>query len=261
MVAAAVLLAAATGCGVATHVSVSADRSGHGSVAVSVSLDAAAVDTVGGLARLRSEVAVDDLRRAGWTVTGPAAMGSGGAQVTATHPFGSFAEAGQLLAQVAGPGRFNLVMTAHHTFWRTSYRLTGDVDLRCGIDCFGDQALKAATGSTVGVDPGALSSAGSAAHVFTFVLDATLPGHVKTTEGATRRGPVLEWDPVLGRQMPLAAASEVVNEQSIVAVAAGGAVLLIAAAAGLWFGLLRRARGRHRRRRRWPWRRDRPAPP
>lgn len=245
------LVAAFSGCTVATTVSVSEPSPGVGTVAVSVALDRSALAAVGGLAGLRSELSVGDLSAAGWTVTGPTATAAGGAVVMARHPFAHEADVGPLLSEVAGPGVYNVSLRRHRTFWHTYYRLSGGVDLRCGLDCFGDSGLRAATGSPVGVDPGPLAAAAGEqpSSVFRFSLQAALPGRIQSTNASARRGGTLGWTPVLGRALTLAASSSTLNEGAVVTVAGGGAGVVLVLVALVVVLFVRRRRRRRRRRR------------
>ena len=234
-----------TGCSVATRVTMTVDPSGRGTVAVTVILDQAAVDAVGGVAHLQSELAVRDLEAAGWSVTGPIAQGSrgsgavahqagaGGAIITVSHGFSGFSQAQSLVSEVAGPGVFQLQLASQKSYWHTSFQMTGSVDLRCGIQCFGDAGLRAATGSSVGVDPGALSTktGQSAGSVFTFQFDGHLPGQVHAGAGGTvgPGGSVL-WTPVLGQKVVLSARSQSLNQSAVDEVGAGVAILLLVVA-------------------------------
>lgn len=235
-----------SGCTVATRVSLSEPSAGRGTVTVSVSLDRSALAAFGGLAALRSDMATADLAAAGWTLTGPAATPDGGAVVSAHHPFTNQADVGPLLSQVAGPGVFRVSLRRHHTFWHTEYQLDGRVDLSCGLGCFGDLALGAATGSPVGVDPGALSAAAGQppSSVFKFSLDARLPGRLQSTDASSRQDGTVGWTPALGRTLTLAARSSAVNEGAVAAVAGAGAALLLAV---VGVGVLLLVRRRRRR--------------
>lgn len=230
----------ATGCRVTTDVSVAEPSPGSGSVAVRVTLDSDALAAVGGLAALRAQLARADLTAAGWSVDGPVATVAGGATIVATHRFENEPDASQLLAQIAGPGRFRLSLGSHDTFWHTEHRLVGRVDLTCDLECFGDSGLAAVTGSALGVDPG--SERRSAARDFPFSLEAQLPGGVHAANGQ-RRGATLVWTPVLGQAIAVSAETETLNTASVVGVAvAGGIVVLAAGGTTLW----------RRRRRRLP---------
>ena len=237
-----ILVFVLSGCGVATKVTLTVNPSGRGTVAVTVTLDKSALDAVGGVARLRSELAVQDLRAAGWSVSGPTALGnrgsgpaaheadSGGAVVSVSHGFSGLTQAQSLLAEVAGPGVFDVQLASSHTFWHTTYHLTGGVDLTCGINCFGDGGLKSATGSAVGVDPGALAgqSGQTPGSVFTFQFDGRLPGQVHAGPGGeVGPGGSVLWAPVLGQKVALSASSESVNRSALEELGAGVALVLV----------------------------------
>ena len=233
-----------SGCTVATRVSLSEPTPGRGDLTVAVTLDRSALSAVGGLQALRSQISLHDLTASGWVVTGPTRSPGGGAVLTVRHPFGSDSEADRLLSDVAGNGVFRLALTSHRTFWRTSYRLAGKVDLSCGVACFGDAALKSATGSPVGVDPAALAarSGQPASSVLRFALEARLPGAAHAP-GATRTaGGALQWTPALGRTVQVFATSSTLNRGRVAAVAAGAGAALVAVAAYAWLILARRRR-------------------
>lgn len=240
------LVVAFSGCTVTTTVSVSEPAPGRGTVAVSVKLDRSALAEVGGLEPLRSQLSAGDLRAAGWTVTDPAATPDGGAVVSARHPFTDQADAGRLVADIAGPNALKVTLRRHRTFWHTDYLLTGGVDLTCGLKCFGDSGLQAATGSPVGVDPGALSSSTGEqpASVFLFGLEVQLPGQVQATNAPAREGGTLRWTPVLGRTLTLTARTSALNEGAVIGVAAGGGGALLVLVALAVLLLVRRRRRR-----------------
>jgi hypothetical protein len=164
--------------------------------------------------------------------------------VSASHRFQGDAEAAQLISEIAGPGRFRIALRSHRTFWYTSQDLSGDVDLTCGIDCFGDSGLSRVTGNPLGVDPGPLAgAAGQAADsVFTFSLGARLPGQLQTTNAAQRQGALLTWIPTLGRSLPVMAATRSLNQASVVGVAVGGGLLVLATVGFVGWRVRRRRR-------------------
>lgn len=233
-----------SGCTVATRVSLSEPTPGRGDLTVSVTLDRSALGAVGGLPALRSQISRHDMTASGWVVTGPIGSPGGGAVLTARHPFRSDSEADQLLSEVAGSDVFRLALTSHRTFWRTFYRLSGKVDLSCGVACFGDAALKSATGSPVGVDPAALSTRWGqpASSVLRFALDARLPGGARAPEATRVADGTLQWTPSLGRTVQVDATSSTLNRGTVAAVAAGAAVVLLAVAADVGLILARRRR-------------------
>ena len=197
---------------------------GHGTVVVSVSLDPSALAAIGGQAALAAQLKDTDLVDAGWRVTEPAAGIGSSTVITASHPFSSPAQAGALVADLAGNGSqrpFQLNLATHHSFWRTSTSLTGRVNLTCGLDCFGDSGLKAATGSTAGVDAGPLekSSGEQPDQVFGFSVLARLPGSVNHTNAASHLGGRAEWTPHLGQTLDLTATTEALNWTRVIAAA------------------------------------------
>jgi hypothetical protein len=253
-VAASVALALASvlasGCTVTTRIAVYETAPGAGSLSVSVDFDAATVTSLGGPAVLARELDVADLRSAGWTVTGPVGGSTAGHEVvTASHPFSSEAQLSDLAASLAGTGPaagrpFHLTLTTSRSFWHTVYRLNGTADLRCGLDCFGDSALKKATGSTVGLPV----PAGSAPEL-QFLVTARLPGSPDPGPGASvPAGGLFSWQPQLGQLTSLSAQSSRWNRSSVEeAVAAGAALAVVLLALAVWSALRWRRRRARRR--------------
>jgi hypothetical protein len=244
------MMVLASGCQVATTVSVSEPSPGRGSVTVAVALDRAALAALGGLDALRSELSVSDLESAGWAVTGPTGRIDGSAAVSASHPFTNPSQVGGLMAQIAGAGVFRVTLVSHRSFWHTDYRLAGAVDLRCGVNCFGDTGLQSATGNPLGFDPGALAFAEhqTAESALTFDLGGVLPGRVVSTNG--RRGPngSQSWAPQLGQVVTLSATSQTLNEGSVVLTSVAGGVALVILLGGTAVILIGWRRRRSRRR-------------
>lgn len=227
--------------------SVVATSPNRGAVSVAVRLDPSAVAAVGGLSALRSQFSSADLVAEGWVVTGPSPGPGGATVITASHSFSSAAEAATLVSDVAGSGPasdrpFRLELTHHMGFWATRTVLSGTVDLRCGLDCFGDPGLRALFGSSTGVPPGVVAT--NPGQVFSLSVDGRLPGRLQSSNATSVKKGTLSWTPAFGKATPLEAVSESINLGSIVLVA-------ILAAAGL--GLLTYlavSRPRRRRRRR-----------
>ena len=203
---------------------------------MSVTLDSSALAAVGGLAALRSDLVDSDLGPAGWKVTPPAAVAGGGASLSASHAFSSPSDLQTVLAQVAGPGVFRVSMTSSHGFWRNEYRLSGQVDLSCGLNCFGDSGLLHSTGSTVGVQPGPIESAtgSSPAKAFTCTLDARLPGALvrgatssSSTGSVPGSGSSLVWNVPLGAKVPINALTRVDNSRATQLEVGGAALVML----------------------------------
>ncbi len=150
------------GCQTKAYVRISVEPDGSGSVVVDVYLDASAAKQVGDLSQI---LAVDDLKKAGWAVVGPAApklvaaslsdkKGSAPGPADATlqvhlsHTFSNIAEANALLASLNGPdGPYkNVKLTQSASLFSRKLHVTGTVDLSKGLDAFGDKELTASLG-------------------------------------------------------------------------------------------------------------------
>ena len=240
-----------SGCRVDTRVSVVERAGGSGSVAVTVSFDAAAIKALGGQSELARQVQYSDLLSAGWTVSGPTLASGGGASVTVTHGFSDGAQLSQLMSSVAGSGAvhpFHLKVSDSGGFWTDKTVVQGTVDLSCGLGCFGDPGLQAALGGSLGVAPQPLEgSAGQTpAQVFHFGLAVRLPGHVHSvTGGPTKaRDGTLEWTPVLGSSVAVGAVSETVDWAHVILVSVLAGLVLIGGGGGFGWRMVRRRRRR-----------------
>lgn len=241
------------GCSATAQVSVIARPDGTGAVTVTVTLDKAATASIGNVA---SELRTSDLAAAGWTVTGPTTETGGSTVVSATKPFTTWAQASSIVQEIAGTGPagsrpFQLSIVRRRTFWTTTTTLSGDVDLRCGLSCFGDAGLQHALGSSTGINPGGAGA--DPAATFHFGMAVALPGKLKSTNAASnvasRAGTDLQWTPTLGATVPLVAVTSTVDtahvEEVTAASIAGGAVV---AGAILWL-VIRRWRRKRRAKR------------
>jgi hypothetical protein len=250
-----VLVAALTGCQVNTRVAVEETAAGRGVVAVTVTLDAGALAAIGGQAALAAQLQDADLVAAGWSVSGPKPGPGSTTVMSASHPFATLAQAGVLVADLAGSGSdasrpFRLSISEHHGFWRTDTSLAGTVNLTCGLGCFGDAGLGGTLESPVGVNPAPLESAAGQRpdQVFTFTVNARLAGSLAATNAALQPDGSLQWTPRLGRTLQLAAVTRSWNRSRIRAFAIGGGVLVLAVIGLLGVVIVRwRRRRRHRR--------------
>jgi hypothetical protein len=252
------LVALLSGCRVDTRVALYQTASGRGVVTVSVGLDASALAAIGGRQALAAQLQDADLKASGWTVTGPTPGPGSTAVVTASHGYTTPAQASALLADVAGAGPagerpFRLSVENRHGFWRDDRVLQGEIDLTCGVACFGDPGLTRALGFPTGVNPAPLAAAGERPdQVFTFSLDARLPGRLVDSNGTPLADGALRWTPRLGQRLQLAALTRTWNTGHIAAAgaASGGAVLLLIGLTVYWWIRRRRRRRVHARRRR-----------
>lgn len=248
----ALLCLVLSACQVTTRVAITTNRGGSGVVAVTVSLDPAALAAVGGLGQLQAA----DLRQAGWSVGAPRPLPGGGASVTASKPFAAPGQLAPIMASLAGSGPdstrpFRLTMVRHHSLWSSHTALRGTIDLRCGTGCFGDSGLQAQTGSPIGVNPGQITAqtGATAAQGLAFTLAVTEPGHVESTDATVRHGGQLEWTPTLGRTTEIGVTTTSWNTSTIVItlVAAGLLMVVLVTTVWLWWGRRRRRQRRRRR--------------
>ena len=252
------LLAALVGmpaaCRVDATVTLEVAGDGTGTVAVALELDAAAVDALGGL---DDRVRVDDLLSAGWEVSGPTTDGAGVGRISAVKPFGSPERLAGVLAEVAGPTAFRDVsLVRERSFARTTWRLTGIVDLSEGLDLLADPDLAevldglpfARTEGELALLAGCVEASCNAADSFNLVLVAAMP----TTEadgGSDAPGVVDNWTVALGdRTPPLFHATGVLEDRAprtwlAISMIAAGLLLLVVV-----FQALRLLRARRRAR-------------
>ena len=250
----AALVGVSAACRVDATVTLEVAGDGTGTVAVALELDAAAVDALGGL---DDRVRVDDLLSAGWEVSGPTTDGAGVGRISAVKPFGSPERLAGVLAEVAGPTAFRDVsLVRERSFARTTWRLTGIVDLSEGLDLLADPDLAevldglpfARTEGELALLAGCVEASCNAADSFNLVLVAAMP----TTEadgGSDAPGVVDSWTVALGdRTPPLFHATGVLEDRAprtwlAISMIAAGLLLLVVV-----FQALRLLRARRRAR-------------
>ncbi len=248
------VMAAASGCRVDTVVSIDAGSGGQGRVGVTLTLDQAAVQAIGGRTALADQLSDADLVAEGWTVTGPRTGPGSTVVIAASHPYTTVAEAGQLLADLAGSGPassrpFRVALSHRSNFWHVYTDLSGRVDLTCGLGCFGDSGLEKSLGSPTGIDPGPLvAQAGQTpAQIFGFAIDARLPGSVHRSTASSDEGGVLRWTPVMGRDAVISATTEDWNWDDLVPLLAAIGLVVVAiliTAVMVWRSRRRKRKGR-----------------
>jgi hypothetical protein len=224
-----------TGCKLSIAIGVDAHADGSGVVHATVTLDRAAADR---LKRAGGRLEAADLEKAGWTVTGPETTKDGGAVLTATKPFRSASELGHVIDEVAGPRHplRDFKLTRDRSFARTKLRFSGTVDLRGGIDQFGDDRLKEQTGAEAGIDADELERQADTTvnRFFDVQVAVRLPGSVDAN-APSKAGNGAVWHPKLGERAALVASSAQLDVRRIALI-----VIAIAAAAALVVVLLRR---------------------
>jgi hypothetical protein len=239
---------ALSGCQVNTVISVHAQANGQGTVAVTVTMDEAAVQAVGGASALAAQLDITDLEAAGWRVSGPSPGPGSSTVISASHAYSTPAEASQLVADLAGSGAtgnrpFKLSISRRNTFWHVYTDLAGTVNLTCGLGCFGDSGLQTALGSPTGFNPAPLiaQSHQEPAQVFSFALNARLPGRVASTNASSNSGGALTWTPRLGQTLVLSATTKEWNRDHLIAAfVLAGIVFLALIVLGLMFWRSRR---------------------
>jgi hypothetical protein len=251
--AAALLALATSACRVDVHVGLDADADGGGRVRASAVLDGDAVERLVGEAAGDPErsdpatrIKVDDLRDAGWTVTGPEPTEGGGLEVVATHDYDDPAEARRLLAELAGdPGPIrDVVLRQERTFFKTTTDFEATFDLAAGLGAFTDPELREALGATdeapLGITAEQLErQLGEAVErMLGLQVAVRLPGDV-TSNAPTAIDDGGVWTPRLGEEVVLEARSERWNLVNLVAL-----VVAVVSAALLAGRVLRHRRTR-----------------
>ncbi len=138
------------GCQADVRISVTATRAGAGQLAVSLVLDRQAAARIGDVGRA---LQLGDLERAGWQLSGPQTGPDGSVTTTISHPFGSAALASALLDELSSPGPggrrpFTLAVRRGRGLTSSQVAVSGEVDLRGGVDAFADDGLRQALGVT-----------------------------------------------------------------------------------------------------------------
>ena len=228
--AALLLLVAGAACQVDVGVGVDTQADGSGTVRVTATLDKEAAAQAGPLA-------LDDLRKAGWRVDGPTPTDSGGQVVRVTKPFRNPAEMSAAMAEVSGAnGPFkDFGVRRRRSFFTTTTRFQGVVDLTSGVAGFTDEDLRQRLGGTdSALDPAAVERVLRARlnQLFSFTVSSRLPGTVTTSNAPTVAGNGAVWKPKFGDKITLRASSRTYNTAPIVfsglaALAAVGLLVLL----------------------------------
>ncbi len=141
-------------------ITVHARDNGSGFVRIDVKLDADAAQAIGDSATALSTA---DLEAQGWAVEGLRRATDGTATFAVERSFRSASEANAILDSLTGPaGPFHGVrLRRDRTLLSTKVAVGGEVDLRGGVESFGDAGLAGLTGSTsaLGFDPATVEAA------------------------------------------------------------------------------------------------------
>lgn len=164
-------LALLTSCQATVGVDATIRRDGTGTVVAAATLDKAAVTATGDL-----NVRAGDLAPTGWTVVERGAPG-GGRVVVARRPFRGVADFTKAMGELGPPFR-GFTMTRSRSLFRTKTAVTGAVDLRNGIESFGDSRLAGQLGAGgLGLQPAEQAALRKA---LKFSVSLTVPGAHKT---------------------------------------------------------------------------------
>lgn len=240
-----VLVAALVGCRVQTEVVVDVAEDGSGTVSVGVGLDPDATSRVPDVA---AALRVDDLRAAGWDVTAPRVEDDGHTWVRASKPFADPDGFAAVMGELTGPegALRDFALTEERSFARTTWEVTGTVDLAGGLEAFTDADLaELLGGEPLGASVEELEAdlGEPLADVFTLLVSVTMPDGSETTV-----------EPVLGEPEPVAISGSATIWRPDTLVFAGVAavaalLLLVVAVIGPIVRLRRkralRPRGRH----------------
>jgi hypothetical protein len=233
----------AAGCQVQTTVTIHMDDDGSGTVEVAVGLDEAALaelpdldrSGVGDAADLTRLVRVDDLTATGWTVGAPGADGDV-TWLRATKPFGTPAEAAQILTELTGPegGLRDFRLERKRSFGSTEYSFAGHADLSGGLEAFGDANLALALdGEPLGEDVAAIEERIGQPVSEMLKLDVTVD-----MPGTSQR-----WSPVLGGESVAMSTSSTVYDPPVLLLTALAALCVVALGVVLVVRLRRGAPG------------------
>lgn len=188
------LLVSCAGCRLDISAEVRMGNNGSGTVTVVVAADAELLAKApGAFADLR----LDDVRTAGWTVTGPRQSTAGGQELTLVKAFRTPVEGDAVLAELNGPaGPLHEVhLSLQRTFATTTAALAGRAQLDGGPAAFGDEGLVGLLG---GKQPFADRLDRPLEDALHLTVTAELPGFVSASDGtisADRR--TITFEPVL----------------------------------------------------------------
>jgi hypothetical protein len=173
------LVAVAAGCRLDVALDVAMQPDGSGTVTLTATADA---ELVAKAPSAFADLRLDDIRRAGWTVTGPTRAADGAMAMTLAKPFGSPAEANAILAELNGPNGplHGLTVAIDRSFAVVRSSFTGSAQLTGGLAAFSDDALVRALGGAI---PLANVVTQPLDQVMGLTVTARLPGRVTSANG------------------------------------------------------------------------------
>lgn len=194
----------AAGCEARLVAGIQVRPDGSGRITAALGLDDVALAEVGGDAG--SLLAVEDLRAAGWDIAAPARDADGLTWLRVSRAFDDPDDANAVLGSLSGTeGPFtDLRLSRKRSWWTTTTRLVGSLDLSSGLRGLTDPDLDATLGTfDPGLDAGVLSARlGENDDRLRVELVADLPGRQATVTGELGRSVPIVVD---GRRVNLAA--------------------------------------------------------
>ncbi len=166
-----------------TTVEVTTDRTGAGTVTVTINTDA---EVARAAPDLPTDLRVADLKSAGWLVDGPSARADGGLALVLHRPVTTPEETSAVLAQLSGPdGPFHgLTLTQERSFANITTTLNGTIEVRSGLSAFVDSKVVQLLGGAPYAQT--LAERNLALNdVVDLRLIATAPGTIRSTDGVT----------------------------------------------------------------------------
>jgi hypothetical protein len=155
-----VLVVLLAGCNVDTRFEITMRDDGSGTLRTTITVDADAVQRLGGSTNLAQTVPLDDLRAVGWTISAWTRGARSSETVTLSHPFVDQRDLARRVVDLAGPhGILQDPMVTHDRGWfSTRDALSIVVDVRSpSVDIVHDAPL-AARLRAAGVDPALLEA-------------------------------------------------------------------------------------------------------
>ena len=201
-------------CRVDSVVTLNVKPNGSGTVSVVVTANA---DIVAKAPGLKTDVRVDDLKEAGWKVTGPVDTDDGGVSITLTRAFNGPLEATAILNQIngtRGPLK-QLVVTRSGKDTNSTWTLAGKLEVNGGLEAFGDDVALELLGGAPYL--GEFTATGQdLGKVVGVTFNAQLPGTVDATTGLQKDGAITWRIPMDGTATDIATTATNVDVASSV---------------------------------------------
>lgn len=229
----AVVVVVAAGCRADVVVTVDVADDGSGEVTVVADFDA---EVVAQVSDLRSQLRLDDLEAAGWSVSEPEQLEGGGLRVQVSRPVDDAAGFATALSEIHPELFPDTELELRTGFGTTRYLWRSTVDRSIGVDAFGDPEVAEVLGGElfgVPVDVLAERAGGPVEEMVSVDLVVRLPGGAERTLGAGQLG-------TAAAELRLTDSlidEEAVDERSR-AERLGNSVPLVVAIAGVWWVVL-----------------------